>query len=108
MGVVLANDGEPLTPGSLLGQHLDGHNHFQDGEAFLQSKGQKGPQIDILLPGQYRINPELFQVKIASTTVVPKSKIGIVNAESGLSLPKNEFVAQSVKGHENFQTVLNS
>ena len=88
IGIILANDGEPLAPGKLLGQHVTGHNHFQNGEAFLNQKGQKGPQLDILQPGQYRINPELFQVKIAPTTVIPKSKIGIVNAESGSSLPK--------------------
>ena len=103
VGVVSANDGEALEPGALLGKHIENHNHFQNGSAFLSKGGQRGPQIDILLPGTYRINPKLFNVNVSHTTVVPASQIGMVSAEAGESLPDNEFVAHAVQGHENFQ-----
>src|SRR5207253_600067 len=55
VGVITAADGESLNPGRLLGKAIDGHNHFQDAEGFIQSHGQKGPQVEALTPGTYRI-----------------------------------------------------
>ena len=48
-------DGEPISPGRLLGQHVD-CNFFQDLGTFLRNHGQRGPQSTILPPGTYRLN----------------------------------------------------
>src|SRR5215472_10411942 len=58
VGVVTAADGAPLDPGRLLGKAIEGHHNFQDSEQFIASGGQKGPQVDILTPGTYRILTE--------------------------------------------------
>src|SRR5919199_2740096 len=55
VGVVTAADGGPLDPGRLLGKAISDHLNFQDAERFIYSGGQKGPQVDILTPGTYRI-----------------------------------------------------
>ena len=103
IGIVVANDGEAIATGQLLAKHVENHNHFQDGNAFLENAGQKGPQIDILLPGTYRINTKLFNVTITDATVIPAEQIGIVTAETGMPMSPMEYVASSIEGHQNFQ-----
>lgn len=103
VGVITAIDGEPLTQGRLLGKKIEGHNNFENGEIFFTSHGEKGPQIDILLPGTYRINTELFKVEIGNAIVIPSGKIGLVTAKDGNQLPDKEFVARSISDHSDFQ-----
>src|SRR5882724_3931086 len=55
VGVITAADGGPLDPGRLLGKAIREHQNFQDAEQFIGLGGQKGPQVDILTPGVYRI-----------------------------------------------------
>lgn len=103
VGVVVANDGVEIDSGNLLGRHVKEHNGFQDGQIFLDNGGQKGPQIDILLPGRYRLNTKLFEVTIHEATVIPDKKVGLVTAQTGLPLPESEYVAAAIDGHKNFQ-----
>jgi len=103
VGVIVATDGRSMTPGRLLGKKIDGHDHFQNGQIFLEAGGQKGPQLDILLPGSYRIHPKLFQVTVWNATMVPTKKVGLVTAKDGEALPSTEYVAKSVVGHADFQ-----
>ena len=103
IGLVTAMDGMPIPTGRLLAQHVDGHSSFQSGQVFLASKGQKGPQIDVLLPGAFRINTDLFKVEIRDATEVPADFVGIVTALDGAPLPIAEFVAMSDPGHNDFQ-----
>jgi len=103
IGLVLATDGQPISPGRLLVRRIEGHNSFQNGQGFLEKGGHKGPQIDILLPGTYRINTKLFQVDIREATVVPSKRVTLVTAKDGDALPPSEYVAKSVTGHREFQ-----
>jgi len=103
VGVVVATDGEPISEGRLLGQRIENHNNFQNGQSFLENHGQKGPQIDILLPGTYRINTKLFQVKVMDATTIPVKEIGLVTARDGEPLPQTEYIAKSISGHQDFQ-----
>jgi len=103
VGVVTAMDGQKIPAGRLLGQSVKGHSNFENGQAFLESGGQKGPQIDLLQPGTYRINLNLFQVEIHDATVIPASKIGLNTALDGTPLPENEYIAKSVSGHDDYQ-----
>ena len=103
IGVVVATDGAPIASGRLLGQRVAGHDSFQNGQAFLEKGGQKGPQIDILLPGSYRINPKLFEVTVRDATLIPAKKVGLITARDGQPLPPSEYVAKSVEGHKDFQ-----
>ncbi|MDO8756859.1 MAG: SPFH domain-containing protein [Elusimicrobiota bacterium] len=103
IGVVVATDGQPMTSGRLLGKRVTGHESFQNGQAFLEQGGQKGPQIDILLPGSYRVNTAMFQVEMRDAVVIPAQKVGMVTAKDGEPLPASEYVAKSAQGHKDFQ-----
>src|SRR5215213_4943651 len=116
VGVVTAADGDPLDPGRLLGKAITHHRNFQDAEQFTASGGQKGPQVDILTPGGYRIlvqsgsiegnneaKPGLFNVRLFDATVINENHIGLVDALDGAPLNPRDYVAESFAGHDNFQ-----
>jgi uncharacterized membrane protein YqiK len=116
VGIITAADGDPLDPGRLLGKAISDHRNFQDAEQFIASRGQKGPQVDILTPGVYRIltqstaiedgseaKPGLFNVRLFEATVINENQIGLVEALDGSPLNPHDYVATSVAGHDNFQ-----
>ena len=79
VGVVESIDGEALPKARLLGDAVESA-HFQDGEAFLDNHGKKGPQIDILQPGKYRINALLFKVTPMPATMIGSNEVAILTA----------------------------
>src|SRR5262245_45324635 len=115
VGVVTAADGAPLDEGRLIGKATTGHRSFQDSEQFIASGGQRGPQIEILTPGTYRILrdsismednsmiPGLFSVYLFDATVINENQIGLVEALDGAALNPRDYVAAPVQGHNNFQ-----
>src|SRR5215211_6214672 len=116
VGVITAADGDPLDPGRLLGKAITDHHNFQDAEQFIAARGQKGPQVDILTPGVYRIltqsgpidgssetKPGLFTVRMFDATVINENGIGLVEALDGAPLNPRDYVAESMPGHDNFQ-----
>ena len=60
IGIVEAITGAPIPNGKILADDVE-CDLFQNGEAFLKNGGQKGKQIQILPPGEYRINTYLFK-----------------------------------------------
>jgi uncharacterized membrane protein YqiK len=100
---VTSIDGQSLRSGQLLASTVPGHSSFQDGAAFLANNGQKGPQVEILAPGQYRINTRLFQVQISNAVIVRTGQIGIVESFDGAELRDEQILGDSVKGHNDFQ-----
>lgn len=103
VGVVSARDGDPIKPGRLLAQAVAGHHAFQDGEAFVAQGAERGPQIEVILPGRYRINTALFDVNVQPATIIQANQVGLVTAKDGAPLPAGELVATSVGGHGDFQ-----
>src|SRR6059058_5911828 len=116
VGIVTAADGAPLDPGRLLGKAIKDHLNYQNAELFVSSGGQRGPQVDILTPGTYRIltqsmplngatetKPGLFYVRLFDATVINENEIGLVEALDGAPLNPGDYVAESVAGHDNFQ-----
>ena len=116
VGVIIAADGAPLDAGRLLGKAIQGHLSFQNAELFVGSGGQRGPQVDILTPGTYRIltqstplegngevKPGLFNVRLYDATVINENQIGLVEALDGAPLNPGDYVAESIPGHDNFQ-----
>jgi uncharacterized membrane protein YqiK len=123
IGVIVSADGAALDPGRLVAKSVEGHRNFQDAEQFLASGGQKGPQVEILTPGTYRIltdslptnmvmdDPDnvnevkkgLFAVQIFNATVINENQIGLVEALDGAPLNPRNYVADPVDGHNNFQ-----
>jgi uncharacterized membrane protein YqiK len=116
IGIVTSADGAQLDPGRLLAKAIDNHRNFQDAERFISSGGQKGPQVEILTPGTYRIltdstplegggerKPGLFFVRLNDATTIQENQIGLVEALDGATLDSRDYVATQVEGHDNFQ-----
>src|SRR4029450_10784904 len=85
-------------------------------ENFIASEGQKGPQVDILTPGVYRIltqsvpingesevKPGLFSLRLYEATIINENQVGLVDALDGAPLNQRDYVAASLEGHDNFQ-----
>ncbi len=76
---------------------------YQDAQKFFAAGGERGPQIKLIPPGNYRINPVLFDVKLADVVDIPENKVGIVTAKGGRSLPTGEIAGGEVPDHNMFQ-----
>lgn len=114
IGIITSADGLQLDAGRLHGKAIQDHKNFQDAEIFLQNGGQKGPQVDLLTPGTYRIHtnsttasneqkPGLFTVRLVEATLITENQVGLVEALDGAPLDPKDYVAQPVVGHDNFQ-----
>ena len=102
VGIVEAIDGAPVPSGRIFGKVVS-CDLFQDAAAFLKNGGEKGPQIQILPPGNYRINTLLFKVTPVSITVVEKGQIGIVTAQDGKPISGGRLLAKYIEGQQNFE-----
>ena len=102
LGLVKAKDGASMDTGRVLGKPVP-CDKFQDAVAFLDNKGQKGPQAAFLTPGNYRINTFLFEIEMVPITQIHENKVGIVTTLDGEPLEKGEIAGGSVAGHKNYQ-----
>ncbi len=71
--------------------------------AFLAGGGQRGPQMSMIPPGTYRMNPFLFSVTLADAVDIPDNKVGIVTTREGSSLAAGEIAGPVIPGHSMFQ-----
>jgi uncharacterized membrane protein YqiK len=76
---------------------------FQDANAFFDGGGERGPQMKVIPPGNYRINPILFDVILADVTDIPENKIGVVTVKEGAPLATGEIAGAEVSEHNMFQ-----
>lgn len=83
IGIVEALDGQPMKTSDVVVPSPEGHNNFQDGQAFLTNGGHRGPQERILTPGTYYINPYLFSVTTREQTRVNKGEVAVLISNIG-------------------------
>ena len=102
VGVVEARDGKPLALGHVFAQDVDS-DAFQNARAFLMNGGERGPQVNVMTPGTYRINTSVFDVAIVPAYEVPQNKIGIVTMSDGAQLNTGEIAGRMIDGHNGFQ-----
>jgi uncharacterized membrane protein YqiK len=102
IGVVEARDGKPLSNGRIIARQVD-CDCFQDGQAFIDQGGERGPQMAVMSAGTYRINPFLFSVSMADVVDVPDDKVGVVMTREGAPLAAGEIAGPTVAGHDMFQ-----
>lgn len=107
VGLVEALDGARIPEGRLLAKRVPGHSNFFDGEAFLRNGGERGRQLDVLMPGIYRLNPMLFKViEIADWTHIEADQVGIVTVNEGSPIVDPSKIAAEelpLELHNNFQ-----
>jgi uncharacterized membrane protein YqiK len=102
VGCVEACDGKPLPTGRIIARQVP-CDSFQDARAFLGNGGERGPQMALIGPGTYRINPLLFRVELANAIDIPDNKVGVVTTREGYALAKGEIAGITVDGHNMFQ-----
>lgn len=85
LGIVEARAGEPMGAGDVVAETPDMalHASFQDGQAYLDAGGKRGPQEAVLRPGAYYVNPYLFIVTRKPQTVIPQGQVGVLISNIG-------------------------
>jgi uncharacterized membrane protein YqiK len=115
IALVVAADGAPIPPERVLGREIACDN-FQNAEAFLRERGERGRQLGFLTAGTYRINPALFEIITArmapahemreqDLTVyqMPSDRVGIVTVLDGRPIPSGDLAGPIVPNHDSFQ-----
>jgi uncharacterized membrane protein YqiK len=94
VGIITTLDGEPIEAGNIAGKITDGHNNFQDADAFLRKGGHRGLQQQVVLAGLYNFNPWFVQVEEVDMVTIPIGSVGVVNSyvgEDGVDVSGAEF-----------------
>lgn len=102
VGIIEAVAGKPCPVGRIFASPV-ACDDYQNAVDFFKNGGQKGPQIQILRPGMYRINTDLFKVDVKPVTVIPGGHVGLVTAMDGEKIPDGRLLAKKVTGHSNFE-----
>ena len=83
-GILKTEDGAPLRPGQYIADAWQKNKIQEMLEAryfLLEGKGQKGPQLNVLPPGKYRLNHYLYKVEIAKALDVPTGHVAVIRAK---------------------------
>lgn len=84
IGIVTALDGKVLPGGTVFAPAWKSADDMLDATKFLaDGTGYRGPQLSILTPGNYRINPRLFKVEMRPVTLVAAGEVAVVKANAG-------------------------
>lgn len=78
VGIVTTLDGTPIEQGEMAGPIVGTHNNFQDAQAFLDAGGRRGLQEQILLSGQWNVNPWFAVVEQVPMVEIPIGHVGVV------------------------------
>lgn len=81
-GILVAKDGVSLRPGQFLADPWrEGEfDDMLDATYFLENGGQKGAQLEVLKPGQYRINPLLWNIRMQPALDVPTGSVAVIRS----------------------------
>jgi len=78
VGIVTTLDGYPIADGEIAGTMVPGHDNFQSAQEFLNNGGRRGLQEQILLSGQWNLNPWFAQVEQVPMVEIPIGHVGVV------------------------------
>ncbi len=82
-GLLEAKDGTPLRADQFIAEpwKQDDFKKMLDAHYFLtEGNGQKGPQFNVLTPGEYRINRYLFDVKMGKALDIPTGHVAVIRS----------------------------
>ena len=106
VGIVTTLDGAPLPEGQIAGRMIEGHNNFQDADAFLSNGGSRGLQPHVILAGSYFLNSWFVHVEEIPMTEIPIGSVGVVISYygdegedlSGVDFKHGNIVRRGCKG----------
>lgn len=78
VGIVTTFDGTPLVKDEIAGKIIEGHANFQNADEFIKQGGNRGLQEQVLLAGQWFINPWFAKVKLVEMTHIPVGNVGVL------------------------------
>ena len=102
VGVVEASGGKPLSEGRVLGKAVE-CDSFQSVRCFLDSGGERGPQIAIIPPGVYRLNTVFFTITEAPALEIADNMVGVVTTKDGKPLATGDIAGKEIPNHNMFQ-----
>ena len=88
VGLIDSQDGLPLDSGQLFAAEYtkDEFQRMLDAQHFLGAgNGRKGKQASVLTPGKYRLNTELFKVKMVKQTEVTQGEVAVLKSNYGMA-----------------------
>jgi uncharacterized membrane protein YqiK len=101
VGIVTTLEGKSIEPGQIAGKIIEGHNNFQNADAFLERGGYKGLQEQVILSGSYFLNPWFAKVETRQMTEIPISHVGVVISyvgNEGVDLSGTDFKHGNIVG----------
>lgn len=78
VGIVTVLDGAPIEPGEIAGPVIEGHDNFQNTQAFMNKGGRRGLQEQVLLSGSWNLNPWFIKIEQVPMTEIPIGYVGVV------------------------------
>lgn len=98
VGLITAADGQPLgkdlfiapdwVPENMENSRDSIERMMLDPKFFIQNGGKKGPQLNVLKPGEYKINTYMWNVDTVDAYRVPDGHVGVVISRVG-KVPKD-------------------
>jgi len=100
LGLVQAIDGIPLPKGTIYAPEWTTPDKMIQAEYFLTTgNGFKGPQLSILQPGKYRLNPKLFKVEKVTLLNVKAGQVAVIKSNVGeVVKTENQLVPTGNRG----------
>ncbi|HEX8974333.1 MAG TPA: SPFH domain-containing protein [Patescibacteria group bacterium] len=101
VGVITTKDGKELPKDEIAGEKVDGHDSYQNGQAFMDNGGWKGRQAQVILAGRYFINPFFAEVELVDMTEVQIAHVGVViqlYGKAGTDVSGDDFQHASLVG----------
>lgn len=91
-GFITAKDGDPLKKDQYLAEEwpTDKVKQMLGATYFLKNGGKKGPQLNVLTPGKYRLNRYLFDIKTEKATDIRAGFVGVIKSNVQ-ETPKHEL-----------------
>jgi uncharacterized membrane protein YqiK len=78
VGIVTTLDGAPIESGEIAGPVIEGHDNFQNTQAFMKRGGRRGLQEQVLLSGSWNLNPWFIKIEQVPMTEIPIGYVGVV------------------------------
>lgn len=78
IGIITVLDGAPMPVGQMASKIVPGHDGFQNPDKFIRNGGCRGLQEQIILAGNYNVNPWFAEIEEADLVEVPIGYVGVV------------------------------